>query len=225
MHKFLETVAKSVGILAAAFRVEADEALIEAYKIGLHGCPPEKIQRAVALVLQGDHQFMPTPGKLRLLALTGVASIESRADIAWHEFDRAVSHHGGERSVSFDDGLINATVNSIGGWVYCCDKIGDDYFVWLQKQFKEVYCRLCQRGNVGKELRAPLVGRIALSNVGYPQEQLDGYAAYTGQIIAVATSQPVLMPPSDVERKQIARQDRPRQISAVLTQSLESHLG
>ncbi|TWU27396.1 DUF6475 domain-containing protein [Bythopirellula polymerisocia] len=193
----VEIIARAVAILASSIRIEVDEFLLESYRIALQDVAPEKIERAIEIVLQGDFQFMPTPGRLRFIARSGVASLEYRADIAWHEFDQAVGRYGGDCSVSFDDGLINATVRSLGGWPYCCEKTGDDYNVWLKKEFKETYCRLWSCDDVSSDLRAPLTGRLALANSGYAEDELGKYKAFTGGIESIPTEQPVLLPPSD----------------------------
>lgn len=195
-NDFRAAVGECIGMLAGSFRVEVDALLLEAYRIGLDGLTPAQIRLAAASVLQGSFEFMPPPGKLRQLALTGGVSFEARADVAWNEFDRAVAHHGGDHSVTFDDGLINATVNVLGGWILCCEKTGDDYFVWLQKQFKETYVRMCERPDIPAELLRPLTGRIQRANAAWPTELLEARGTYTGQVCRVTTQQPVLLPPA-----------------------------
>lgn len=197
-----KAVGECVGLLAGSFRVEVDALLLEAYRIGLDGLSPEQIRLATAKVLQGDFEFMPPPGKLRQLASTGGVSFEARADVAWLEFDRTVGAKGGDYSVSFEDGLINATVAMLGGWIFCCEKTGDDYFVWLQKQFKETYVRLCNAPKVSEELRRPLVGRLEVQNGCFPNELLEAMdGVYTGQPLLIRTSQPVMLPPAEGRRR------------------------
>lgn len=221
--EYRKAVAECVGLIAGSYRVEVDALMLEAYRIGLDGLTPEQIRAAAAKVLQGDGEFMPRPGQLRQLALTGGVSFEARADIAWHEFDRAVSSLGGDYTVSFADGLINATVTLLGGWIHCCDKVGDDYFVWFQKSFKETYVRLCNAPSVSEELRRPLVGRYQIHNSTFPDRVLSQIQAYTGQPTLVKTSQPVLAPPADAP-KRIARSGAggPQRIGQVLRIGSES---
>jgi Domain of unknown function (DUF6475) len=212
-----KAVGECVGLLAGSYRIEVDALLLEAYRIGLDGLTPQQIRAATAKVLQSGGEFMPRPGQLRQFGLTGGVSFEARADVAWHEFDRAVASHGGDHSVSFADGLINATVNLLGGWILCCDKSGDDYFVWLQKSFQETYVRLCQSPNVSDELRRPLVGRYQLQNAGFPDRVLNQLAAYTGEPVEIKTSQPVLLPPvSAPKRIERAATDGPKRLGEVL---------
>ncbi len=103
--------------------------------------------------------------------------------------------------MSFADGMINATVRLLGGWIQCCEKTGDDYFVWLQKSFKETYGRLCESGAT-EELRRPLGGRLAKENAIFPTEILEKVGAYTGlAIVNIGTSQPVIAPPSEPTKR------------------------
>lgn len=191
-----KTLAEVMSMLAGAFRFELDEMQLEAYRIGLAGMTSEQIRLAAAKVLQGDYEFMPPPGKLRQLGVTGGVTFEARADIAWNEFDRAVVSHGADHSVSFEDGLINATVTLCGGWIHCCEKIGDDYHVWLQKQFKGVYVRLCNSPSVSDDLLRPLVGHYEMQNAAFPNQVLGKLRAYTGKPLAIGTRQQVMFPPS-----------------------------
>lgn len=198
-----------VAMLCEAFGRPPSDATYAAYMIGLSGIGDDSLTEAANQVLRGSNKFMPTPGQLRALCLTGGTSYAGRAEIAWHEFDRAVGSLGGDKSVSFADGLINATVRLLGGWVQCCEKAGDDYFVWLQKQFKETYARLCESG-ANAELRRPLIGRLEITNRGFPAEILEKLAADTGfRTHSVGTSQPVIAPPSE-RRQRIERADLPQ---------------
>jgi hypothetical protein len=65
--------------------------------------------------------------------------------------------------VSFADGLINATVRLLGDWSFCATRSGDEYAVWLRKQFLETYRRLCT-SPVPEHLRQPLIGSMYRQN-------------------------------------------------------------
>lgn len=196
-------IVEVVGSLCEAFSRKPSEATFAVYEMVLSEVTDEQLDLAGRVALENPGAFMPTPGQLRQFALTGGKTYEARAEIAWHEFDAAVAHHGGDRSVSFADGIINATVRLLGGWVLLCEKTGDDYFVWLPKQFKETYVRLCQSG-ANAELCGPLGGRLELENRIFPDEVLGKLEAYTGRPLLIKTSQPVIMPPAD-DRKRIER--------------------
>lgn len=195
-----EKIGVVVTMLAEAFGRKSTVPMLEAYTIGLGDLTDSQVDLAGTRALTSPGGFMPTPGQLRQLAITGGTSYEGRAEIAWLEFDRAVASKGGDYSVTFTDGLINATVRLCGGWIQCCEKSGDDYAVWLQKQFKETYTRLCSSG-ASEDLRRGFAGRLEIANGNYGNE-LKKFAAYTGEQVTIATSQPVIAGPT--ERLQIA---------------------
>ncbi len=205
-------IAAVITLLCEAFNRKASAATFKAYELALSDIGDESLTEAANQVLRGSSAFMPTPGQLRQLCLTGGTTYAGRAEIAWHEFDRAVSSVGGDKSVTFADGMINATVRLLGGWMQCCDKTGDDYFVWLQKAFKETYGRLCESG-ASEELRRPLSGRLAKANAIFPTEILEKVGAYTGlTAVRIGTSQPVIAPPSE-PLKRIT--ERPKDIPVI----------
>lgn len=192
-----------IGVLCEAFNRKPTAATLNAYHIALADVPDELVDAATQAALVSNREFMPTPGQLRELAVTGGIGYESRAERAWLEFDRAVSQHGADHSVSFADGLINATVRLCGDWVFCCGRTGDDYGVWLKRQFVETYQRLCT-GGATESLRAPLMGTLWRENVFFPAGTLAKFPrANTGQVQAIATAQPVLLPPSESPQEQL----------------------
>jgi hypothetical protein len=194
-------IAAVVGVLCEAFNRKPTAATYKAYELALNNVSDELLDVAAGASLASPREFMPTPGQLRELAVTGGIGYEARAERAWLEFDRAVSHHGCDHSVSFADGLINATVRTLGDWVFCCGRTGEDYSVWLRKQFLETYKRLCVTG-ANETLRAPLMGNLWRENAEYPDEllkKLPGLNA--GQVQEVDTKQPVLLPPSEAPKR------------------------
>lgn len=188
-------IAACVGMLCEAFNRQPTSATFKAYEIGLSDTPDELLDIATTAALSASRSFMPTPGQLRELAVTGGIGYESRAERAWIEFDRAVSQQGADKSVSFADGLINATVRLLGDWTFCASQCGDEYAVWLRKAFLETYQRLCTAG-ASETLRQPLMGNLWRENAGFPDRILKQLKANTGQVVEVDTTQPVLLPPS-----------------------------
>lgn len=196
-----QKVAVVIAMLCEAFNRTPTKATYKAYEIALSDISDESLTEAGNQVLRGSSAFMPTPGQLRQLCLTGGTTYAGRAEIAWREFDDTVGIIGGDKSVTFADGLINATVRLLGGWIQCCDRTGDNYFVWLQKSFKETYSRLCESG-ANEELRRPLGGRLAKANAIFPAEILEKVVAYTGlTVVKIGTSQPVIAPPTEPSKR------------------------
>lgn len=149
-RKFVEQIAA----LASAFGKEADSATYLGYWIALSDVPHERIEHAVVRAIRGN-RFMPTASELR--QLTGELTIQSRCVLAWESFEKAVVSFGGYRSVDFDDPVINATVNNLGGWERLCEMPPEEFSKWLRKDFERVYVNLCESG-VSRESASPLIG-------------------------------------------------------------------
>jgi hypothetical protein len=199
-----------VGMLCESYRQKSTAALYRGYEIALEDISDAALDMAATQALRSDAEWMPRPGQLRAMAIGGTGGgFDTRADVAWLEFDRAVGSHGGDHSVSFADGLINATVRLLGGWVWCCERVGDDYGVWLRRNFRETYTRLCNE-RVAADLCAPLSGRLARDNSQFPNDVLAhfGQRVNVGQVCHVPTSQPVIVGPSS-PLPRIAFADRP----------------
>lgn len=186
-----------VAMLCEAFNRKPTAATFKAYEVVFADISDELMDAATSTALASTREFMPTPGQLRELAVTGGVGYAARAELAWVEFDRAVRIHGPDHSVSFADGLINATVRMLGDWIHCASLTGDDYGVWLRKNFLETYQRLCT-GGASERLRAPLRGLLWKANATFPTERLAELSSVsTGQVIELDTEQPVLLPPSE----------------------------
>lgn len=194
-------IAAVVAMLCEAFNRKPSAATYKVYEIALAGVSDELLDSAASTAIASNADFMPTPGRLRELALTGGIGYESRAERAWLEFDRAVLGHGADHSVTFADGLINAACRLIGDWKFCCGRAGDDYEIWLRKQFLETYQRLCVDGT-NEDLRLPLVGNLERENMLRfgPAQMAEYQKAHPrencGQVVLIGTKQPVLFPPS-----------------------------
>ena len=105
-----ETIADIVTVLAEAFGRQSSKTMIAAYAMALDDLSDEQVLAAGRSLLRSTREFMPTPGQMREVAVTGGAGAEARCDAAWLVFDKAVRMLGADKSVNFRDGLINATV-------------------------------------------------------------------------------------------------------------------
>lgn len=152
--------AATISALAATFGREMDEATIQCYWLALDDLQQADINRAVKAAMK-TCKFMPSGRELRELA--GVMSPESRAVVAWEQFERAVALHGYYDSINFDDAVINATVRNLGGWEKVCCLEGDEFSKWLRKDFERVYVSLMQNG-ISAEQAAPLIGHSERQN-------------------------------------------------------------
>lgn len=76
------------------------------------------------LVNPDNGQFLPKLADVVKLIDGGTAD---RALIAWTKFELAVGHVGAHRSVVFDDAIIHAVCEDMGGWVQMCGKKIDEW--------------------------------------------------------------------------------------------------
>lgn len=177
--------AQAITALAASFRAESDEAMLEGYWWALDDLPLEAVQRAVRSAMR-QCKFMPAAFELR--ELSGVMSNQARAVLAWAAFEKAVRIHGGYETINFDDPLINATVRNLGGWERCCLLPCEEFDKWLRKDFERVYLALLSSG-VSAEAAAPLIGVFDRENLltGYegrkPVLFVTGLPAHQRQLV------------------------------------------
>lgn len=193
-----EAIADDVSLLLESHGRRATPAQLVGYVRAMRGLSAERVGLAVQQALESPSNHPPQPGQLREWAIAGPGGYAVRAQRAWEEFDGAVSRFGGDRSVSFRDGLINASVRRCGGWVRCCERSADDYEVWLKKEFVEHYTRLMQSGCDAHE-RVGHHGRLRMANASYSDEQLrklSGPNRSTGLAVSeVPTTQPLIAGP------------------------------
>ncbi len=139
--------------LAEAYRQSISAATVNAYDTALGDLPIESVARAALLAMR-TCKFMPNVAEIRELA-TGVKHSD-RAVLAWDAVLRVplnAYHH-----MDFDDGLINATIRNLGGWVNFVERFSSsENEKWLRKEFCDTYLRLLSANASGDVLR-PLAG-------------------------------------------------------------------
>lgn len=129
-------------------------------------------------------QFAPKPADLvRLLQGTRT----DRALLAWGKVLDAIQRVGAYSSVAFDDGVIHAVIEDLGGWVAVCrSEIGDLPFV--ERRFCESYRAYAMRGGE-VAFPASLPGAHAATNslqgYGNTAPVLIGDAAKAQRVLAV----------------------------------------
>lgn len=173
--QFKTAVVTAVGVLAETFGRKVTEATLSAYTIGLGGLTPQQVEAATGKALRSC-KFMPTPAELRELA--GELKLTDRAEIAWACFERAVTQHGGYRSVCFDDPAINATVQSLGGWSACCEMPAHEFDSFLRPKFLKAYEANARAGR----------GCGAMAGMFARENSLGGYGAPNVILIATGLS-------------------------------------
>jgi hypothetical protein len=151
--------ALAITVLLDSFGRKASETQLSGYEWALEDIDPAVVRAAIAVYLKQPNDHPASPGKLR--ELCGVTSTEDRALMAWAAVQRAVPI-GSYKSIDFDDGVINAVIRTMGGWVALLARCGEDFDVWARKTFVETYAAYCRTGVNGDACR-PLPG---LSDTG-----------------------------------------------------------
>lgn len=136
------------GWLTAASEVydkPLSTAAIEVWWNLLRAFPAEKVDRAFkAHIADPDTgRFMPRPADI--IARMTIGS-EGAANEAWVKAIKAARHHGAGRSVAFDDPLIHACLDALGGWPrFCMMREDDQHFRRLD--FVRIYTAHRMRGD------------------------------------------------------------------------------
>lgn len=168
----------AVSMAIVALQGTADQTTLAGFRLALRGIPIEAVEKACTEAMS-SMQFPPKPVDIRRLAgeLTG----SQAALLAWTEVIKAVSGLGPWKTVSFDDGVSNAVIRSMGGWPTFCDRFKDsESEKWVRLEFTKAY--EATRAVVPDEACAPLAGlsygtarggkrvppRIHLVNTGLP---------------------------------------------------------
>lgn len=133
-------------------------------------------------------QFAPKPADIvRLLQGTQ----QDRSLIAWGKVIDAIQRVGAYESVCFDDGVIHATLEDLGGWVKVCRGEMDE-LSYLQKRFTDSYKAYARRP--GMTYPARLIGEHELSNkthgFKYEQTALIGDPATAKNVLQNGANQP-----------------------------------
>ena len=146
--------AQLIGVLAEAFRQKITPTTIQAYEFGLSDIPPSAVEVAIKRAIQTS-RFMPTAAELR--EACGQIRPDDRAVIAWGTVERCVGL-GPYKHVDFEDGIINATIRTLGGWPNFIIRFSSaEAEKWLMKEFEQTY-RALARSRVDGEVCRPLPG-------------------------------------------------------------------
>ncbi len=150
----------SVGFtgLCEVYNRKPSETLTLTYYEVLKTMTDDDFTRAVSTILE-TRRFtnLPTPAEI-LQAITGDAS--DRALLAFEKVVYARKNIGHYRTVAFDDPVIHAVIDYLGGWVAICEMAAEDWR-FARKDFVEFYKA---KGKVGANK-----GRYGLL-VGYEGE-------------------------------------------------------
>lgn len=121
--EFLKTLKAVCGMYD---KPDPSPGLVSMYFTALNHVPLESVKAGInSHVRDTDQgQFFPKPADI-LRNLEG--NKDTRSEQAWTKVDKAIRSVGPHESVVFDDGLIHAVIDDMGGWVTLCNVSGDEY--------------------------------------------------------------------------------------------------
>jgi len=169
-----------IAALASNYRQEADEATLEAYRIGLADLPVERIETAVSRAIRECKSLPPAAG---LRELAGELLPIHRAVKAWEVFRKAVFAIGPYRSVVFDDPVLTATARNLGGWGQVIEQMETEGEKWVRKDFERVYISLNSSGVARADVQ-PLPG------IHERENKLNGYVDAIQKPVTIRTALP-----------------------------------
>jgi len=142
---------------------------LEVWTEALRGYDLEDVRRALSLHVQDPDrgQWAPKPADITRLLRGGSGDRSLRA---WSQVERAIRTIGPYQSVVFDDPIIHAVIDEMGGWVHLCETPRTERDLEFRSQkFRRRYQGYAVTGP--REWPSVLHGVIARDN------QAAGYAA------------------------------------------------
>lgn len=134
------------------------EAFVVIYYEALKGFKIKDIRQAVNKVMvERVFNGMPKPAEI----VNKIRGEESdRATLAWNKLTKAIRRVGPYSSVMFDDPVIHACIEALGGWPKVCFVLEDE-LQWLQRDFIAQYkvmqgrpCRLKHNAGITEQINA-----------------------------------------------------------------------
>mgnify|MGYP001613384076 CR=1 FL=1 len=125
---------KRIVMLAEMHDKKISEGLLNLYWEALKDLLFEDFNR-VANVLARSSKFFPKPVEFRDQVLP---DITAQASLAYGKVEKAFTQAGIYKTVVFDDPVIHAVVENLGGWVNYCN-LPDEELKWYRKDFEHKY--------------------------------------------------------------------------------------
>ena len=138
-----ETFEKGIMMLAATFTgMNLPKETVIAYRNLLDDLSDEDFEKAIIKICQGVKEIYPGTNIVALIREQAKPKI-NMVLLAWTTAMRAVNKIGYDKTVSFEDKVINSVIKT--GWQdwdkFCAD-FGDRDIEWMQKEFERLY-ELC----------------------------------------------------------------------------------
>ena len=149
----LERFSYCMGALGEAFSQEPSPLKTEIYFKALSDLPIDVIEKSVWQVIRSrTTASFPKVAELRE-AMGGKE--EDKAILAYDAFTKGKAQTGAYESVVFEDKLIHAVIQSMGGWYEVC-MITEDEWKFKRREFIDLYRAISR--SPGREIPERLIG-------------------------------------------------------------------
>lgn len=160
----IQTKREFQQILTAVWAIYSKELTKDVIKIYWHSLKQyeiDDIRKAISLHVQNpdNGQFTPKPADL-IRVLSG--SNSSAAMYAWSKVEKAIRRIGVWQSVIFDDAIIHAVIEDMGGWI-SLNNVTEKELPFCANEFEKRYQGYAMRGGV-EDYTRKLTGRAEMGN-------------------------------------------------------------
>jgi hypothetical protein len=138
--QFFELIAN----VMAYYRQEATPFTLQIFWEACKNFEFDQVQKALTRhATDPDHGQYPPKVADIVRALAGTKS--DRSALAWGKVYEAMKRVGQYQDLVFDDEIIHAVIQDLGGWVNVC-RVNEDEISYLQHRFSESYRAYANRG-------------------------------------------------------------------------------
>ena len=145
--------------VADYYRESVSETVLSFWTSGLAKFSFEDIKTAFENWMMTNDRMPKISNIVEILNGTGC----DRALAALMKVEKAMDDHGAYATVVFDDPVIHAVIQSMGGWIKACRQTEYE-FTWWKKDFRERY-EHCDRYGLPPELPVRLSGIFDQTNL------------------------------------------------------------
>jgi len=122
-------------VIAEAFDKQLSGSQLDLYFLALQDLTLEQFKKAGNIIIQ-TARFFPKPVDFREAVKGTVLDKTTQAVL---QFENAVRRHGYYASVIFEDKIIHACVEALGGWQEIYQDWGYENWTWVKKDFEKHY--------------------------------------------------------------------------------------
>lgn len=134
-----QTFNKGMAILCEIYKREVTDLLLTGYYMVLSKLEDQQFEDAIQKILETRiYTDLPTPGDIYQAV---IGNSEIKAIQALKKLEYAVDHYGYYYSMVFDDPIIHAVVDRMGGWEWMTTQTYEEW-KWIRKDFTKLYSQL-----------------------------------------------------------------------------------